>query len=71
MYLFISCFSLLLLLNIMTMMIVVVLMIITMIVFTYCNSISGIDFDACVVIDISFYIWLLNFVVIGQLVAQL
>jgi len=31
----------------------------------YCNSISGVDFDACAVIGMSFYICLPRFVVIG------
>jgi len=36
-----------------------------------CNSISGIDFDACVVIGMSFYIFLPNSVVIGRSATEL
>ena len=35
------------------------------------NDISGFDFDVCIVIGMSFYICLPNFVVIGQLAAEL
>ena len=35
------------------------------------NSISAFDFDVCIVIGMSFYICLPNFVVIGRLAAEL
>ena len=37
----------------------------------YWNSISGFDFDVCIVIGMSFYICLPNFVVIERLAAEL
>ena len=37
----------------------------------YCNSISGFDFDVCVVIGMSFYICPPNFVVIERSAAEL
>jgi len=37
----------------------------------YWNSISGFDFDACVVIGMSFYICLPNFVIIRQSAIEL
>ena len=37
----------------------------------YSNFISGFDFDVCVFIDVSFYIYLPIFIVIGQSVAEL
>jgi len=37
----------------------------------YWNSISGFDFDVCIVIGMSFYICLPNFVVLGPLEAEL
>jgi len=35
------------------------------------NSITGFDFDVCMVISMSFYTCLPNFVVIGRLAAEL
>jgi len=37
----------------------------------YWNFISGLDFDVCIVICMSFYICLPNFVVIGRPAAEL
>jgi len=37
----------------------------------YWNSFSGFDFDVCIVIGMSFYICLPNFVVIGRSAAEL
>jgi len=37
----------------------------------YCNSISGFDFDVCIVIGMSFCIWMPNFVVIRRSSAEL
>jgi len=37
----------------------------------YCNSISGFDFNVCIVIGMSFCICLPNFVVIGRSSAEL
>jgi len=37
----------------------------------FLNYISGFDFDVCIVIGMSLYIRLLNFIVIGRLAAEL